>query len=504
MKSILKKLICVSLALIMVLTVLAACGKKNGEDQQETEAESIEPYNEKLEASFDVANFTFFDDYPGISYATYNGYNNPITEKFIGVMDMDGIFYTNYKYNINGLLTELTVDFYNYDGYAEKVELLRVEYDVEASEYKSATISLENEIDYSYSSTVEYHDNGTMKKLNISQGANKTVFCKEFDAEGRCVNFTESYSSSAYVYEGNSRVAASCTFTEGEFNANVALTHTDGMVTSASLNGGEENYKFDIQHTDDKKNLKKSTVYEYEGTELNDQWGVEFTYNDNGLFSSVMFVSYEDGAVAESEKIEYEYNEKGLMTKQTESGYNQTGTKEYGAVSNVEYDASYNMVKVTEKRYGENDAFRGGAVLKMEYNSDNKVTKRQSSKIESDGITEKLEWVWLYEYDQKGKVSKQKECWYEDGNITSQNERTYSYEYDSKGIVSKQTEIYINYNAGGNVTYKNQRVSEYVDGIITKLTEYEYGNANDRNEVTSERVTTYNADGTSTSTSSGN
>ena len=509
MKVLFKKALCAILALMVVACMFSACRKNDdGADtnvggtsgsptEENKDTSSDGPRNEKLDASFASANFTFFDECPGVMYTAYNGYNNPISEKFIACDDVDGIYCSTYEYNVDGRLTAFTLSFYNYDGYAEKVDIFRAEYDVQTGIGEVLVEAVKNS---QYSSTVEYHDNGVIKNVTIMQGT-KLVISKEFDSLGRCVQYADLYTSTGSVYDADSYTASSCTYTEGEFSTTVSLTYTDGMISSASFNGGEETYKYDLEHTSDKKNLQKSMVYEYEGTDLSDQYSIEFTYTASGLFTSIIFTDYQDGVKGSSQKMEYLYNENGLMTKETRDNYDQTGKKQSGSVCDVEYDENKNIVKVTDKRYDGNDALINGIVTAMEYDSSNHVTKRQRYALAADGITQTLGSETIYEYDQNGNVSKEVNLSYNDsGEIVYHHEYIYDYEYDENNIITKLTAASINYDSTGKINYQSRWENEYVNGVITKRTTYEYNNPNDPNEITATRITTYNADGTSSST----
>ena len=222
MKTFLKKFLCCTLASLMLITMLAACGKDETSEETQIETSDTEApkTNDSNTAAFTEAVFTCYDWF-SITNVTYNSRNNPVSEKIVGIEEVDGHLDVEYDYNEDGYLTEISAYYFYCDGSAEKDLEFRVEYDLSGSEYKSATVyDYEDKVVSNETSQVTYHENGTIKTLWIGESADKAEWFFEQDEQGRRTVFKDGKRTLTLTYSQDSREATEGSVTWSDYDKN--------------------------------------------------------------------------------------------------------------------------------------------------------------------------------------------------------------------------------------------------------------------------------------------
>ena len=435
MKVFFKKLLCCMLAILMLLTMLAACGKEEEEIATDTEPEETteekEAGNPLLAPAFTETSLCFFDGDPYISYITYNGYNNPIEERAVSVLDVGIELITRYQYDNDGLLTKVECNTYEYSyGYGEASPYYAVEYTIENGQYSSNAVytSGDTKPQEELTSAVEYYDNGIIKKWSISMTDNSEfAMIIERDSIGRRTLYTdEDGTKVTYTYTSDSREISGCTLVDGENSIIVPIEYTDKSISKITLDYSSETsndcYSFDIAHTQDGKGLAKVTVNSYEENELCDQYSIEYSRNEAGLYSEIKYTEYENATASDYEVYEFIYNSDNFVTKKTETSYNQAGEKQQYSIMEIEYDSNENITKTVAKSYNGDGSFKSHSETVYEYVGEGLKSKVTSCRYNVDGkLTSKI--IREYEYDSNGEQTKYRYTEYDgEGNITEQFE----------------------------------------------------------------------------------
>lgn len=537
MKVFFKKLLCCTLAILMLLTMLAACGK---EEEETTEEESYADTDEelvdtaKLNAAYSETVFSCFDDY-SVSTITYNGYNNPISEKIVGIDEVDGYLDVDYEYNDFGLLTKVTANYYYYDGdNAEKEQYFSVDYVVEDREYKSVTVyNGDNKVDSTLSSEVTYHEDGTIKKLWIGASAENSEWTIEQDASGRRTLFSDGYIYNTLTYSDESRDAKNgeIGYKRSDNKETVQFEYASGVISKITVKdadeASDESTVYELNFFDGTKWLHKAMCYYYEGTEIDEQQSWEFAYTDLGMFELLIWTVYENGASIGGEMGEFEYTD-GHMTKSTFSNFDAEGKKSVYYISEYEYDSNGNNTKAIEKDYNENGAIEEISTVVYEYDTNGNLIQATGTVTDKNGNTEssysttyayndakdvtkvtrfsyngdgsfKSHTENEYEYDDKGLKSKNVYSGYnEDGSIIGRDETVYDREYDSNGKLIKAISTETSYDSQGKITDKFQSITEYNNGSRVKYTSSYYENSDNYNEITRQEIYEYDDKGNKT------
>ncbi len=529
-----KKLLCMTLCLIMLLSVCVACGKKNDDDGEpvvttppaETPGASTGENPHQVVKGTD-AYFSIVEGSLCVTYLSYNSENNPVVERSFPLNEPEGYLLTAYEYNEAGLLVGVNAKFYSLDNYSEFEPYYSVKYTLDGKNYTSAAVYTgeDQEADEDLLSTVTYHDNGTIKQWTLAgkSGDNNSMGFS-MDEKGRRTLIEEWGEKLSLTYEGDSRNAASATYGDGDWSVALALTYTDGKLAKATLEDADSGY-FDIEITTtaDGKYLAKSSWLQAESAEAteSEKQVYEMTYTDKGMYASISYAYYENDVLEGKYVYALEYNAQGKMTKQTETEYDGTGAVAGTAVSEYTYDAAGNRTKETSKSYDENGTLQNTRTEEKEYNAAGKVTKRTEKRMLADGTVTDHE-VYEFEYDAKGNRTKESSKSFDATGAVMRHEET-RYEYDDKGVCHK-TERYT-YDSEGNVLncYSNAWSAEYYangetktyttmtvvyegtqivdkyktvyeyneNGEQTKRTTYYYNNPDNRDEITHTDVQNY-------------
>lgn len=531
MKTNWKKLICLTLSLLMLLSVCVACAPKGEETPPPTENPAPSPStdgakNEKLAEKGTDVYLSVAEGDIVMAYVTYNGYHNPIEERIFPISEPDYFFIYSYEYNNDGLLSGMKAQACSLDEYCDLSPYFSVKYTLDGKTYASSSVYYgeDQEIEEDMFSTVEYYDNGTIKKWTISYGDNEDTMGFSMDETGRRTLVEEWDEEITYAYTGDARTPASATYGDGDMSLPITLTHTDGKLSKISVEDDDSGFfEYEISHTADGKSLAKSSYKAAESADATDYGkGVyEMTYTDKGVYASITYAYYEGEALQGKYAYAFEYNAQGQMIKQIETEYDETGAKEDSGMIEITYDAAGNRTKITSKNYNADGDLVTTETEEMEYNAAGKRTKRLTKCIDSEGtvIYHKLQ---EYEYDAnnnrikevyksfdpEGNVESHDESRYAydangdlvqtdyydydaQGNVQAHNSSAYAYEYYENGELKSYTEMTIDYQ-GTEIVNKRKSVMEFDEnGMQTKETIYYYDNPDNRDEVTDTQVHNY-------------
>jgi len=435
MKVFFKKLLCCTLAILMLLTMLAACGKEEEEITTEPEetTEEKEAGNPLLAPAFTETSICFFDTDPYISYITYNGYNNPIEERAVSVLDLGIELITRYQYDNDGLLTKVECNMYECRyGYGKASPYYSVEYTVENGQYTSNAVYTNGDTkpEEELTSAVEYYDNGIIKKWSISMTDNSEfAMIIERDSIGRRTLYTdEGGIKVTYTYTSDSREISGCTLVDGENSIIVPIEYTDKSISKITLDysaTSNDHYVCELEHTQDRKTLANVMIYSYEENVLCDQYSIEYSRNEAGVYSEIKYTEYENATASDYEVYEFIYNSDNLVTKKTQTLYSQAGEKQQYSITEVEYDNNVNITKTVEKSYNGDGSFKSHFEIAYEYVGEGWESKITESYYNEDGSL-KSKCVQEFEYDSNGVQTKFKYTEYDGaGNITNQFEKNY-------------------------------------------------------------------------------
>ena len=473
MKTNWKKIFCVTLSLIMLLGVFVACSpNEEPPEPAETTPAPTTPSTpstpskddgtpSKLEAKGTDMYFSMVDGDPCITYITYNGYHNPIEESIFCVEDADYVYHVSYEYNKSGKLTSVDAQSYSYYNYGEK----DTRYSATFSDNGKSTVIFEGDAD-NMTTTVEYHNNGTIKSWVIGLGDSIVEVGFEQDQNGRRTSYTEFLKKMEYTYEDTSRIPTSTTYLDDETPVAIEHTYTDGKLVEAEIIGVEQDYfEIEFTHTADAKRPAEVVWREYESTTASDyeQCVYEMTYNEKGLYATLACLYYENEVIYDKDYYTYEYNESGLMTKET---------------SDIYYDSF--------------DQRGGFSVSTLEYDAEDRLIKE-----ESKFFTNEEELLWYenttYQYDTNGDMLETDWRTYDsEGAMDYRSHSVWTYERYESGLFREVTVTNVSYGDGVTISGKTKSVSEYDEnGLMMRDTVYYYENPDNWDEVTDTEVYNY-------------
>ena len=452
-----------------------------------------------------------------ISYVTYNERNNPVHERIFdldegvmldlssfGYISYSGESYTlrEYTYNDAGLLIEI-VDNSMRDFNGSVNQSMRIEFMVEDGIYKAVRFN-EEKIDYLEYTNIEYYENGTLKKIAISDDDYYVLGFEQDELGRRTAHYVE-YGKTVLTYRENSYEMLSGTIFGKSCDAVATLEfdYSQGEISEITkkLLSNEVKSVCSVEHTNGNEALKCRTFYSYLEGELEDKDVTEFTYTDNGWFDRVTYMHY-DGEVYEygdtleyvyapdsnhiirenytkynaegqkdiSSTVDREYNDVGRLTKETSCIYEADGSLRYKEIKTKAYDANQNVTKETSHIYGADGTLQFLRVEIVEYNENGNVVK---DSFLAESLTGRASYETVYEYNEDGRpVRDVRSVFGDDGELTTVIENIF--EYDTEGVRTKHFMNTTEYDANGRKTKCTQIEYGPKGGMPVKQIEIEY------------------------------
>ena len=478
-----KKLLCLTIGMLMLAFALAACTPSNQEASKNdgtpitptipddtppsdgTPPDASIPTNDGTSPSAAQGTeigLTVVNGELCVTYVTYNGDHNPIEERAFLLHSPDSYYVNRYEYNEDGLLIGVTSMAYSNRNYRDVESRYVVTYTLDGKNYVSSTVYYGEKAADHMLSTVEYYANGTIKKWSVSENG-KTCVGFSMDESGRRTLAVEEDKQLVGTYAGDSRVPTAVTYQDGNRTQEITVSDTDGMLSgiTATLAIGnsavmyERYYEFEWSTAPDGKS--PALVFERMrmSKEATDsiETVLEMTYTDSGLPASFSFEIYQNETWKNKEVSTFEYDAVfGRMTKQTVETFkqgNDTDLCDLRTVIALAYDAKGNRTMITETQLGRLGqdflSVLSEKTEKMEYNADGLLTKRILVMESPNGDVVKHE-VEEYVYNaQKHCIRKIRKILDGEGTLLEE----FRTELDEKGNTTKREEL--RYSEDGEV-----------------------------------------------------
>lgn len=423
MKTNWKKLLCLTLSLLMLLGSCVGCAPTEGEEEPPVPVETTPTptpstpsggKNGKLEEMGTDVYFSEigFENYC-VTYVTYNGYHNPIEERSFSLENPTYAWVTSYEYNAHGKPTKIEAKAISYENYAAETEYYSVVFDKQGH----STVSFNGESDF-LTAKVEYYDNGTIKSWAILLGESYVQVGVEQDQNGRRTKYWEAGETVSYSYATTTRMPSSVLYEDSFFSTpTITLAYTDGQLSGMEGIGGDrgEHFAVTLSHTADGKRPTQIVWRDYKmHSEGYEQHTYDMTYTDTGRYASLRDLRTTvsaDYEFSDTDVYTFTYDADDRLTGRTKDIYDDPGAPDWkkSEVVTLAYDANGHLAGMVVKAFSGGGSLHWSEDIAYVYDANGRMKESSKMRIaydlfEPDTILSKEKTVC--EYDEHGYESK--------------------------------------------------------------------------------------------------